>query len=155
MGFDWGSFTGGIVGTLGAIGAVKYSMHLQEKKEKPNKIKQQVQIIDILIGIFERNWVEINKEPLDTYENAFEKTITIVNTLRQYLTVALDSDRELVSFLLGAIDEFNKTGNDFSQRERSRDELWRFQTAILTVIGFKQSDLRKMKEKLFSEYKYS
>ncbi len=42
--------------------------------------------------------------------SAFEKTITIMNTLRQYLTVTLDSDKELVSFLLSAIDETDKAG---------------------------------------------
>lgn len=153
MSFDWGSFTGGVVGTLGAFGAVYYSMYLQKKKEKPLIIKERLQVIDAITSNLDRYWIELTVEDLVNYQEAFQITISITNSLREFLTKALDNEGQIVTYLLNTIDELDDLGNGYSKKERSKDNLWNFQTDLLHLVSTRRSGLKEMKEEIFSKYK--
>lgn len=153
MSFDWGGFTGGIIGTLGAFGAVQYSFWKQRKIDRPFLDKKRLDIINVIRGTLDKYWWEINRFEAEDITDVFIKSNSIVATLEGYLGIAIESNNSIGSIILETIEELDKTGNEYSRQERTNQNLLEYLNAILELLSRRISKCDELKEKILKNYK--
>lgn len=118
MGFDWGGFTGGIIGTIGAFGVALYTLKNQNKKEKPAMFKRQYRLMlkvkSILVRSkielipFQNNSIRLNLIMLKVYEYK--------DLLEELLPEALEVDRDIHNSIDKFVDTIILTNDEYNRR---------------------------------------
>ncbi|KAA8753960.1 hypothetical protein [Paenibacillus sp. UASWS1643] len=127
MEFDLNGFTSAIIGTLGALGAVYLTVHLQDKRNKPvlNKGRYRIVVNAFIVMTEARNKILYTlheEEPLDAIAN---EAILLQDKLFLLEADAIECDLELhdalSSMCLYIQDMLSKYGDQSEINERSTD----------------------------------
>lgn len=99
LGFDWGSFSGGVIGTVGAFLAAKYTMKKQEEKDQPKIDKSRYLIASKLLGKIDAvGWRLVNN--LDkTTGDLMNIVIAFLFELEDIIPDAIEVDRSFVKII--------------------------------------------------------
>ncbi|QTH44946.1 hypothetical protein J4772_11400 [Cohnella sp. LGH] len=111
MDFDWGSFLGGSIGTLGAYLAARYTIKKQWEKERPKVERARYSTaLSIAHSIDALSWKLINNIHISSNE-LMNKVIEFSHELDGLLPIAIEGGSELVNLIEDTkreISEFNR-----------------------------------------------
>lgn len=152
MSFDWGGFTGGIIGTMGAFGAAWYTMWKQKKNEKP-MIDQRTR--EIIVGIrntCDKYWWAIMREDFEDTSDAILKTNEIISSMKVYLSAAVGTNGLLVLLVLQTIDGIDNLVDNYTRNVKTDESLKSLTQAVLLVLASKIEECEQMEKELLNRY---
>lgn len=153
MSFDWGGFTGGIIGTMGAFGAAWYTHWKQKRNEQPLRDRRSLELIDVIRSTCDKYWWELHGHLFENISDLFLKTNEINKSLSTFLSTAIELNSPLVSLILRTIEELNGVGDKYAKLERTDTELFNSGTDMLEVLAQKINECDKLKNELLDQYK--
>ncbi|KOP64377.1 hypothetical protein AMS62_03210 [Bacillus sp. FJAT-18019] len=153
MGFDWGGFAGGVIGTIGAFGTVMFSNYLQKRREKPLKDKQRLKVVDIVTKTINQFWWDTNFKQHDKFSEAINETREFYSKLNSLLLIAIDTDQRLVSIILTTIEQLEGIGKDFVAFDDSREAVHQYQTELMEMLRVREDECNKIRDEILNTYR--
>jgi gas vesicle protein len=107
VGFDWGSFCGGAIGTVGAFLAARYTIKKQWEKEQPKVDKDRYTVATKISRTIDMtSWKLVNE--LDrTSSELMNIVISLIRELDEILPDAIEVDRALVRVIESTKEELS------------------------------------------------
>jgi len=120
MGFDWGSFCGGAIGTLGAYWAAWYTLKKQREQEVPKVNKMRFSVAASIRSMLnEFSWQLLLFESNDRMD-VIKVVLDHIGQLAKLLPDAIEVDSRLVEIIVSTRDELMTRSKSWMS---SRDEL--------------------------------
>jgi DNA repair ATPase RecN len=110
MSFDWGGFTGSVVGVIGAYAIAVYQLRKQEKAQEPIKHKKTYELCIKLSQQLNSVWSLFGTENFQ-YSEASKNVVQFNNQLQNYLSEAIETDKRLVNIInqtIGGLSDISK-----------------------------------------------
>lgn len=150
MSFDWGGFTGSIIGALSAYGAAVYSFKKQLKKEEPTRKRETYELSLKINQTLSLAWSELFTCTA-SMRHIFEKVIEYQTLLKYHLPEAIETSPELVRILHESIERVDDICQKYSREERSDENIVKCKNEILNTWGLNKKDCDDISKKILDE----
>lgn len=144
MGFDLGSFTGGIIGSLGAYLVARYTIKEQSKKEQPKIDKNRYNLCSRIESEIDKLEWNLVGGDFENHSESMEMIILFLSEIKKIIPDAIEADSEIVK-LLNDIDRDVRNYNIINWPEKPVRERTNA-TYVKEICGL----LRRYKEALFT-----
>lgn len=152
MSFDWGGFTGGIIGTFGAFGAAWYTIWRQKKNEEPLTDERSREIITAIRTMCDEYWLKVVVEKFKNTNDVYKKTSEINTNLRLHLSAAIGTDKSLVMLILQITGEISNAVQIYTENKEADNSLEEVEKRILRVLNANARKCDLLEAKLLNKY---
>ncbi|MBY3623721.1 hypothetical protein HGO21_29855 [Acinetobacter sp. CUI P1] len=149
MSFDWGGFTGSIVGVIGAYAIAVYQLHKQEEAQEPLKHKKTYELCIKLSQQLNSAWSFFGTENFQ-FSEAFKNVVQFNNQMQTYLSEAIESDKRLVTLINVTIEGLSDISKKYSTKPKDYNHYMAYEGEVIVFTEVMRQKCHEIRDEIVS-----